>query len=357
MIFVIISWVYISLVIFSPGYALSHFILKLAGSGKVPLPLVLINGFLVSSLIALFFGLLFTVGLIAHLFLLLISILCYFIFLDEIRNIISQYRAALKNQRWFIWVLFTIFLLIQAYASYMPSSHGDDGLYYSTSIKWAQEYGTVPGLANINSRIGFNSSWLILQALFGFPFLHAGLFNDLNGLLFMYIFLIFLDGLKKCWYGESSYFAFVRVIFFVPVLFLNNTANTDYVFFNFNLFGSTSPDLPACLLTWLVLLLLLEPENEAAGKIKANHMMILLYGVWLITIKLSAIVIILPMTFVAIRWLRLAAWKAIATAGIFSLLLIGLWTARNILLTGYLLYPFPSADWFSPDWKMPDSSC
>lgn len=29
------------------------------------------------------------------------------------------------------------------------------------------------------------------------------------------------------------------------------------------------------------------------------------------------------------------------------------WCARNVILSGYLVYPLPEVDWFNPDWKIP----
>ena len=356
MIFVLMSWIYISLLIFAPGYALSEAMKRICrtdSSFELPLPLILINGLFVSAITALYFGLFYKVGLGAHLFLMVLSGCCYFFFNKGIWTAFRRYRAGSRSQPWFIWVFFIVILLVQCYASYLPSSHNDDGLYFSTSIKWVQEYGTIPGLANINPRIGFNSSWLILQAIFGFPFLHAGLFNDMNGLLFLYVFLIFLSGLRRFCQGERSLFAFMRVFFFLPILFLNDSANTEWVFFNLNFFSSPSPDIPACLLTWLLLLLFVQPDQEQAGGTRLNQFLIMMYGGWLLTIKLSSVAVTLLMLYIIISWIRRRNWKTIAAICACLLLTIVPWCTRTLLLTGYPIFPLPVTDWFSFDWKMP----
>ncbi len=356
MIFVLLSWAYISFLIFAPGYALIEGIkraIRSKDSFTLPLPLVLINGLMVAAIIAIFFSLLNKVGAGAHFFLILVSVCCYFSFRDRIRISFSHYLTVSRNLPWFIWVLFAIFVLIHAYAAYLPSSHNDDGLYYSTSIKWVQEFGTIPGLANLNPRIGFNSSWLILQAIFGFTFLHAGLFNDINGLLFIYVFLIFLDGLNRFWQGDHSLFSYLRVLFFLPILFLNNSANTDWVFFNMSFFSSPSPDIPACLLIWLILLLFVQPQNPSTDRRRVNQCLIMLYGTWLLTIKLSVVAIIILMIYILISWLHQRAWKILTLASFCMLLIFIPWCTRTLLVTGYPLFPLPSVDFFSFDWKMP----
>src|SRR6201995_301142 len=46
----------------------------------------------------------------------------------------------------------------------------DNALYHLLSIRWMAEYGSVPGLANLHARLGFNSSLVALAGLFSVPF-------------------------------------------------------------------------------------------------------------------------------------------------------------------------------------------
>ena len=62
-------------------------------------------------------------------------------------------------------IVCALFLLVR-FATAEPMD-GDTGLYRMGAINYASEYGTVPGLANIQSRYGFNSSLWSLSALLG----------------------------------------------------------------------------------------------------------------------------------------------------------------------------------------------
>ncbi|QIL77220.1 hypothetical protein G7064_16215 [Hymenobacter sp. HDW8] len=42
----------------------------------------------------------------------------------------------------------------------------DSGLYHFQTLKWLNEYPTVPGLGNLHGRLAFNSSWFPLLSLF-----------------------------------------------------------------------------------------------------------------------------------------------------------------------------------------------
>ena len=53
-----------------------------------------------------------------------------------------------------------------AYGSSRGYMHYDTGLYHAQAIRWIEEYGVVPGLANLHSRFGYNSASFALSAFF-----------------------------------------------------------------------------------------------------------------------------------------------------------------------------------------------
>jgi hypothetical protein len=46
----------------------------------------------------------------------------------------------------------------------------DNALYHLLSVRWIADYGSVPGLANLHGRLGFNSSLVAVSGLFSVPF-------------------------------------------------------------------------------------------------------------------------------------------------------------------------------------------
>lgn len=84
-------------------------------------------------------------------------------------------------------VLIAVFLTIR-FATGEPMD-GDAGLYRLGSIDYASEYGTVPGLANLHDRYGFNSSLWPLASLMGTgPWSGEG-FRLISG-FFLFVLLI-----------------------------------------------------------------------------------------------------------------------------------------------------------------------
>ena len=67
-------------------------------------------------------------------------------------------------------------------ASQTPS-HYDTYLYHAQAIRWIEEYGCVPGLGNLHNRFAYNSSLLVLQALFSLKFLTGTSLHTLNGFI------------------------------------------------------------------------------------------------------------------------------------------------------------------------------
>src|SRR5688572_18243661 len=81
------------------------------------------------------------------------------------------------------FIAWAIILLINA----GPIIMDDTESYHIQSIKWIQEYGSVPGLVNLHERFGFNSSWFSSVALFSFLPETTGGFTMMNSVLSMWL--------------------------------------------------------------------------------------------------------------------------------------------------------------------------
>ncbi len=67
-------------------------------------------------------------------------------------------------------IVFGFFALAISYNALTSGLCYDNNLYHFLAVRWAAEYGTVPGLANLHGRLGFNSSLTALAGLLGAPF-------------------------------------------------------------------------------------------------------------------------------------------------------------------------------------------
>ncbi len=356
MIFILVSWLYVAFLAFCIGNTAHSLLGKLVQiQDETPLHFTLasLSGLLAMTFITTVLCLFIPLDLLSNLVLLILALLCLLFNKNRLQASWNYNKKLLGSTSWLLRVLFILFVFIIAYISYEPSSHHDDGLYYSQSIKWLQEYGTVKGIANLNSRMGFNSSWFILQANCGFRFLNLGLFNDLNGLIFLYMLIYSLGGINRLIKGNTSLSNIVRALFFLPLLIFHRGATDDVILYNINFITSASVDVPVCMLLWLIFLLFLEAEEPGSPSFNFRHLLIIFYSTWLVTMKIAAVPVLTLSFFIIVRLVVNRKIKHVAYILPACLLLVTPWIVRNVLVSGYLLFPFSALDILHVDWKVP----
>lgn len=268
-----------------------------------------------------------------------------------------QRRILLVNLLWFISAMsiFCAALLLKASA---PTQNYDYGAYYLPTIKWAGEYGVVPGMAHLLSRLGFNSSWHVLQSLLSYKWLGSWMTDldcyDLNEITLLAFTGFVLTQARH--YGNA-----LATWLLLPALPVLGLVLTPFL-------GAPAADLAVIIYYWLAVwgtVQVTTAMDEHNMTLVQNRLIWLwLVAATLITIKLSAVpVILLPvgLTLFAIirygfsKWLRLNTWSGwhwwmAPMLGAFILLP---WLIRTWLITGYPLYPVPNLPaWttFGADW-------
>jgi hypothetical protein len=76
------------------------------------------------------------------------------------RTLIEVFRDWISISNAITGLSLLLLLLLVSWFGLGSSEHDhfDTGLYYLTTIRWAQDYPVVPGLANLHTRLGFNQS-------------------------------------------------------------------------------------------------------------------------------------------------------------------------------------------------------
>lgn len=77
--------------------------------------------------------------------------------------------------------------------------------------------------------------------------------------------------------------------------------------------------------------------------------------VWAVSVKLSAAVCVILAIYPAVLLIKRKQWKDIMINIVLGVLVVAPWLARNVIISGYLIYPYPQIDLFHVDWKMPAS--
>lgn len=341
------NWIVLTWLCFLVGTRLEDSLWKVQPriTGFWQLPLTLINGLagwaLIASVTSLFWPLNWET-LIKYSG---IAILESAIHFDFYQNAFKKRLPETGRGFWrialFVLFAFGVFFL----KSVAPSEVFDEGAYYRPFITGAEYYGTVPGLGNLNLHSALNSSWHVLQALFGmkgfwFP---SGVY-DLNGLLCTWILgMAGLAGYRVLIAEKSDYqFLPLLILFALPAFVYRN------------LLTGPSSDIPSIALSWLVwVLFLLRSFGQDEASNNYLNFSVIWLGVFVFTVKLTSVMMLLPGAFVVMIWLGSGQKKQAFLWILICILVLTPHLYRNYLLSGYLFYPLTQVDLFSPEWKVP----
>jgi len=367
MIIIIISWIYISFICYIYGsFTIELFsnIFKLDNKPLLPLSLYFITGICFLSAVSTISSFWFKINEIYNLIILLIAILKTILYKKHIIIYLKYCYSSLQKTNIFVWIIYLFSILILSYYSLQSTTNSDDGLYYSTYIKWIQQYHVVPGLGNLHPRLAFNSSWHIVQALFGLTISNKILLNDINGLLYLWVWLYSLGGINNLIKSQRSFSTFIRSFFFLPILPLytglkpllihNFFESYDFIFLNDGLITSPAADIPAMLIVWIVFNLFINKiDQKQLYTFDYSSLLIILFSFTLITIKLSTLPILILSATIFIPLIVRKEISNFIKIFLLSFIILLPWIVINYYLSGYLIFPFSSLDIFNVDWKVP----
>ena len=244
----------------------------------------------------------------------------------------------------FLVLTFACTLLLAARCGHTEwiSAAYDTDLYHANIVRWLNEYGTPKGLANLHTRLGNNSIWLTLAALFDNGYwdnrtawimptlsalcitaylLYNVLFSTAGKVrLFCGCMLFFTVGINIMWSFPNLFFDF-PALFINVIVFVECLARAEDGW-------KITPRQASLILCLAALAFAIKP---IAGVSVLFAMGITLYG-----LKKSRS---LSITHLCVAFLPAAV------VGI-------VWMARNSLLSGYPLFPLPffslPMDWTTP---------
>lgn len=250
----------------------------------------------------------------------------------RLKRIKETIRSISTTQKILITLALCSILLYMLYCTIWP-----DALYYHyQQIRWNEEHAIIPGLANLEDRFGFNSNYLLLSAIFTFRFLFGEPIYTLQSTLFIYVTLWVLNEVIK------SGFQFSRLILLCIFLFFFSL-NIDF------LADSSTDIIPNICTFYFIARFTLYPDT-----LDKKSLFAFLLPITLCTFKMS----VFPLCLISIYILfytiknnrKPTLYFLIASAFCITVL----WLIRNVIISGYLVYPLYELDFFSFDWKLPE---
>lgn len=331
MVLILLSWLYVFFTSITLGIGFS----KLFRIQSLTVVTTGILGLFGITLLASVWAIFGSINIGFHTFLLILSIVFGFRFKTDLKKIIKNILLQFSAYPLSIKILFSFSsVLILAQSATLPFIV-DNETYYIQTIKWLNEYGFVPGLANLHLFLGQTSGWHITQSVYSFSFLYDQ-FNDLNG----YLLLI------------GNFWAFQKLH-----SYFSNGNRIDLAFgllpltyaFLFQFVSAPSPDLPVYLIGFMVFSMYLKIQKD---EVLEKFNLITLFVLFAIYIKITAVVLLI---FPLLLFIKHVAGIRIQLIPIKLLggLVLFLLAIKNIILTGYPFYPLTIFPYSSADYVVP----
>ncbi len=290
-----------------------------------------------AQIISLFSG----VGLGANIGLSLICLLIAVYYRYEIcSDAINLFHRL--NAKGNIYIYLAVFLLM-AYGTSHGLMHYDSDLYHAQSIHWIEEYGIVKGLGNLHVRFAYNSAAFPLSALYSMSFLGGQSYHVMAGFFALLLAWQCVDIKNVLRRGHFVISDFARV------------AAIYYLFSIFDEIVSPASDYFLSAMVFYIIIQWLDMYVRHERSY-VPYILLALLGIFAITIKLSAAPLIL-LTIVPLHMLlrnrNRETLKALLISVVLALVIAVPFLARNVIISGWLLYPVTALNLFGVAWKIP----
>lgn len=337
MVSILLNWIYIFLTTFAMGFAFSKFVQNRLNYQIRGIDAVVSCGMIIATVYAQLFSLVYKVGLLANLLMVLLCLVIYIVWWKEIAEQVGNMFRRSSNIK---SVLIVLLIIIWSYCTSRGYMHYDSDLYHAQSIRWIEEYGVVKGLGNIHVRFAYNSSFFAVSALYSMKFLIGQSLHTVNGFIALILSLevLKLTDIVRRKSVLLSDFARLGAFYYLTVIYRDIIAPaSDYAIM--------------CIVFFLIIKWLAQLEQDRETIVP--FALLCVGGVFAVSVKLTAGLILLLVIKPAYRLIKEKNWRDIVLYILMGLVILLPWMARTIVISGYLLYPFPALDVFSVDWKIP----
>lgn len=339
MISVLFNWFYIADTTFLIGFGVAKFVRKTFQYHIKDMSCIMALGLLTVTVYAQIFSLFYKVGAAANVVLAAICLVTAAAFRRQLAGLLSEAWKQ-KGIVWRVAVLMSV--VVWCFCTSRGYMHYDSDLYHAQSIRWIEEYGVVRGLGNIHVRFAYNSSFFALSALYSMKFLTGHSLHTVNGLMALMLWIqvlpLFGRGKQERKKTLVTDFARLGAFYYLTVIYSDVVAPaSDYAIMCAVFF---------IVIKWLELL-----QREEYSVVP--YALLCVAGVYAVTLKLTAGLLLILLAKPASMLVRQKSWRDTGIYLMMGVVTIAPWLARTVLLSGYLLYPFPSLDLFDVDWKLP----
>lgn len=296
----------------------------------------LITGIVGITVYASFASIITKVGMVVHLTLLLVAIFSGLLCKKEIKEWLPKAKKLMFSWEGFFYLCF---ILLIAFFTSRGKFHTDTNIYHAQNIRLYEEYGIIKGMANLQLHYGYNSLYLAFAAIMSLSWLLPWSLHTTTGFIEV-ILCIYAFHHLRTFKERNSHLedaGCVAILFYALV----------------NVTGSISPatDYPTMFLSiYMISVWLRAMERKAHYSVYA---LLSVFAVFLGVLKLSAIAMAAVVIYPAFFLVKEKKWKDIGIYMGLGILILAPYLIRNVIISGWLIYPFEALDLFQVDWKVP----
>lgn len=343
MLFTILSWLYIGIICFVVGIAVYSVPFQFGKTEKInrSLMMVMLTGFMLVGVYAQLFSVFAKVAGVANILLIVVGGVLVFL----CRKGIAQYIKEMLESKSLIRFLFTMLVIVASVVTILVfdiqnNLHYDTDLYHAQSVRWIEEYGIIPGLGNLHNRLAYNSSFFAIQALFSLKFLFGQSLHSLNGFLTVVMLIYAITGIRSWKTKRVECGDFIRI------------GIVWYVFYFKYYITSACSDNSAMMFVMYIMSCWLDMLGEGERD-ENKYIDLCMLAIYAVTLKVSVAPIALLVIKPVISVLRRKDYRKFWICAAYAAAIVLPFLIRNVVISGYLLYPYSAIDLFPVDWKMP----
>jgi len=345
MIFELISWLYISLICLVWGNRILKLGFGISQEDAIDFPIICFIGLSALGIISYFLSLVIPLFPAVKLFL-QIPALLFLLKSENRRGIICQLRKCFG----FLSVLDKLFLgIILLMLLFISSSlviHPDTLNYHLLAIRIFEKYGSIPGIANLRMDLGFQSNWFAELAFFDFSLTQHIQWFPLNGCVmgWFVFFLVSKSAVSRTDNATNKYFS--AAIWYLGLLLFSILSWTQIRLTA----ASLSPDFIAAISIWLVFYFFIGGD-EKLPEAKTDALAVF-FIIIALSVKLSTVPILFIFGLVLIYAYRRDGFTYVVRIVLATGILLSPLLIRNIISTGYPLFPSSFAAIYPAEWQL-----
>jgi hypothetical protein len=220
--------------------------------------------------------------------------------------------------------------------------HPDTLGYHAQTMQWIEKYKAVPGLVHLHVRFGYQGLWFVDCALFSFSFAGTEGITFLNSTVLLWFFIFMINRIDLNFFKQGNkIYGILWIVFLMLSIWSYTQVRLTAT--------SASPDFIATLFILAVIYLLIERDQK---HLTASHWLLVAFlSLVAVTIKLSVAPILLIAIAPALLSLFSRKIKMFFAVLAMSTITFTPFIARNIITSGYVVFPSTIIDVANVDWK------